>query len=47
MKRIPVRSIPRGNRAGRELWIGPIGLSLTWPPRSPLAWNWGWWQPHT
>jgi hypothetical protein len=33
-----------GNRAGAELWAGPVGLSLTWPPRWPLAWNWGWWQ---
>jgi hypothetical protein len=35
-----------GNRAGLEVWLGPVGLSATWPPQIPLAWNWGWWQ-HT
>ncbi|MGO9960932.1 MAG: hypothetical protein ACLP50_33975 [Solirubrobacteraceae bacterium] len=34
--------IPRpGNRAGWEIWLGPVGLILTWPPQFPLDWNWG------
>ena len=33
-----------GNRAGWEVWLGPVGLSLTVPPRWPVIWNWGWWR---
>jgi hypothetical protein len=33
-----------GNRAGAELWLGPVGLAATWPPQVPVAWSWGWWR---
>lgn len=33
-----------GNRPGYELWVGPLGLALTWPPIAPVAWHWGWWR---
>jgi hypothetical protein len=32
------------NRKGWEVWLGPVGLNLTWPMVAPVAWNWGWWQ---
>jgi hypothetical protein len=32
-----------GNRRGFELWVGPIGLPVTWP-LSPPAWSWRWWS---
>lgn len=32
-----------GNRPGVEVWVGPVGVGLCWPPRPP-AWNWGWWR---
>ena len=33
---------PAGRR-GVEVWLGPVGLALTWPPGKP-AWSWGWWR---
>jgi hypothetical protein len=33
-----------GNRAGLEIWVGPLGLIATWPPSLPIDWSWGWWR---
>jgi hypothetical protein len=33
-----------GNRAGWELYFGPLILNLTWPLQAP-GWSWGWWHP--
>ena len=30
-------------RHGWEIWLGPIGIDITWPLRVP-AWSWGWWN---
>lgn len=33
---------PAGRR-GWDVWVGPVGVSLTLPMARP-AWNWGWWH---
>ena len=33
-----------GGRKGWEIWLGPVGLMLTWPLQVPVRWSWGWWN---
>lgn len=33
-----------GGRRGWEIWLGPLGIIVTWPPQLPLAWHMRWWE---